>query len=184
MQDREVCKKPNCNNTNANHKAKFVHHCKQGKSCSRKDAEHLAAFLHPDSTQGSTKPAGKSNARYTGVELRDDSRTKLLKRFRSECPQGWRIIAEHMTMYLGGFNPDLKPEVSLGQEIELRVVALGKSEIAMAVKVEGSVPCTNKIPHVTIAIGPGGKPMQSNHITDWEDLDEELILYGHVKEKK
>jgi hypothetical protein len=40
------------------------------------------------------------------------------------------------------------------------------------------------VPHITLAVAPGGKPVQSNFIKDWQDVEEGLVLYGYVKEWK
>ena len=48
----------------------------------------------------------------------------------------------------------------------------------------GGYPSKNTIPHVTIAIPQDGKPFNSNLITDWKPIEEDVILYGKVSEIK
>lgn len=31
--------------------------------------------------------------------------------------------------------------------------------------------CANKIPHITICTSNGGKPVDSNYITEWKDIE-------------
>lgn len=46
------------------------------------------------------------------------------------------------------------------------------------------MPTHKPVPHITVAIAPGAKPVQSNHITDWKDVSGDLVLFGHVVEFK
>ena len=69
----------------------------------------------------------------------------------------------------------------IGKAVQLTVKEIGVSEDAIAVKVDG-YPSNNKIPHVTIAIPKDGKPYNSNLITAWKPVDEEIIIKGKVRE--
>lgn len=118
---------------------------------------------------------------YSGVILDDSSKSKLLAQFASKIPAGWKTFAHHMTT---SFAKPLANEDDLGKEVELTVIELGVSDKALAVKVEG-YPTDNEIPHITIAVNvdEGGKPYDSNKITDWGrvDLGETLKVYGTLK---
>lgn len=61
----------------------------------------------------------------------------------------------------------------IGEKMNIRLTALGCSAKAMAFKVElpDSDMCANDIPHVTVITLTDGKPVDSNYITDWEELD-------------
>lgn len=130
-------------------------------------------------SDGGVKP---SKVLYSGVMLDDKSKQALLRQFATMLPEGWKTFAHHMTTTFG---EPLKNREDIGTEVELTVVALGVSDKAMAVRVSG-YPTTNDIPHVTIAVNvaEGGKPYDSNKITDWgvTDLINPLKLYGVVKE--
>ena len=56
----------------------------------------------------------------------------------------------------------------------------------MAIQVECSTAVSNnKIPHVTIAISPNGRPKDSNDIQEWTDVKgtkQAIVLNGTVKE--
>lgn len=126
----------------------------------------------------------QSRVLYSAVVLDDESRKELIDTFASDIPEGWEVIAHHMTIVFG---KGLEDKSELGKEVELLVTKLGISDMAMAVKVVG-YPSANKIPHVTIAVNraEGGKPFLSNKITNWDDVDlgHQLKLYGTVKEIK
>ncbi len=108
----------------------------------------------------------KKTISYSAVVLDHESSELLLDRFRGEIPDGWKKYAHHMTIAMGR---GIEDENLLGSVQTLVVTQLGKSDMAIAVRVEG-FPSQNKIPHVTLAVNPeGGKPFMSNKIEDWED---------------
>lgn len=97
-----------------------------------------------------------------------------------------------MTVCLGSLKAALAAKVRgldgmelsmLGSPVELFVEGVGQSERAYAVKVRGSVGCFNKIPHVTLAVAPGHRPVDSNTITEWRDWPEKdrLQLNGTLQ---
>ena len=65
---------------------------------------------------------------------------------------------------------------------DLKVTHVGKSDMAIAVRVEGYF-SYNDIPHITIAINKkeGAKPMMSNQITNWIEV-EPITVTGTVTE--
>ena len=104
---------------------------------------------------------------YSAVVLDHESSELLLDTFNDEIPDGWKKYAHHMTISLGKAVED---ENLLGSVQTLIVTQIGKSDMAVAVRVEG-FPSKNKIPHVTLAVNPeGGKPFMSNKIEEWEDI--------------
>ena len=57
----------------------------------------------------------------------------------------------------------------VGEKFKIVINGVGISDKAMAFRVdEKSVVCVNDIPHITIATFRGGKPVDSNEITNWE----------------
>jgi predicted kinase len=120
-----------------------------------------------------------SDILYSAVVLDEESHNKLVKIFKSDIPDGWAPIAHHMTIAFG--KPAPKKE-DIGKEVELKITKLGKSDMAVAVQVEG-YPSNNKIPHITLAVNPdGGKAVMSNDIENWSDYkgNKELIVRGIV----
>lgn len=122
----------------------------------------------------------QSDILYSAVVLDEGSRAALLSRVESVIPDGWKIIAHHMTIALGKPVPN---QEDLGKEVSLYVEAIGLSDMAMAVKVVG-YPSTKETPHITIAINPdGGKPAMSNDITKWQKI-KNFVVKGIVTEIK
>jgi len=118
------------------------------------------------------------------VVLDKTSTGKLLTAVHHNAPEDWKTFAHHMTINFGkGLTGELVDD--LGKTVTLRAVAVGKSDMAMAVKVEG-YHSDNAIPHVTMAVNvaDGGKPVMSNQITNWKNLDSYINLNGVVTENK
>ncbi len=67
-----------------------------------------------------------------------------------------------------------------GKSVILVATELGISDDAIAVRINSDVPTTNAIPHITIAIPPGGKPVNSNKITEWAKLDHPIELTATI----
>lgn len=120
---------------------------------------------------------------YYAVVLDEESRNKLLTSI--PVPEGWKKIAHHMTIV---FNPQGNPDElvnevikNLGKEVPLTAEKIGSSEEAMAVSVYSPEIFTrNRIAHITIAIPPQGKAVNSNRITDWYPMDNKIQLKGTI----
>lgn len=120
---------------------------------------------------------------FASLVLDKDSISNLLKLTNQYIPEGWKVIAHHMTINFGkGLPNNLKDD--LGEAKEITAYEIGISEMAIAVKVKG-YHSDNTIPHVTIAVNPnGGKPVMSNDIEVWKPLPKEIKLSGVVTEEK
>ena len=120
---------------------------------------------------------------FASLILGDSSKNKLIDLVSKYIPEGWKVIAHHMTINFGkGLPEDLKGD--LGKTKTITASEIGISEMAVAVKVNGYY-SDNTIPHITIAINPnGGKPVMSNDITDWKPLESPISLTGVVSEEK
>jgi predicted kinase len=119
---------------------------------------------------------------YSAIVLDNPSRSNLLIKLGDNIPEGWEVIAHHLTVAFGkGFPEDLKER--LGGNVELNATHFGTSDLAIAVMVNG-FPVENKIPHITLAVNrkEGGKPFDSNKITNWVKLDKEIKLNGVATE--
>lgn len=93
-----------------------------------------------------------------------------------------------MTICMGS-NSKGKYNWEIGEEVSLRVVSIGHSDLACAAMVElpEGKKIKNKIPHVTMAvdIDNGGKPVMSNKIKEWvgpvkDPKGNDIILTGVV----
>jgi hypothetical protein len=95
----------------------------------------------------------------------------------------WKVdkLCHHMTIKFPDIPDFVKPYIDSNQHLE--AISLGVSDKAIAVRVVG-FHSENKIPHITIAINVkgGGKPVDSNKITNWTKLEKPIKLTGIVKE--
>ena len=116
---------------------------------------------------------------YTGVILGKASRDALLAVMRKHTPDGWRVIAHHMTVNMG---PARNP-ADLGKQVTLGVVGWALDERTLAVKVQGFA-STNAHAHITVAVNSaaGAKPKDSNLHTKWNPMAAPLRLVGVVEE--
>ena len=120
------------------------------------------------SMMGVINEDNKKTISYSAVVLDHESSELLLNTFKGEIPDGWKKYAHHMTIALG---KAIEDENLLGSSQILTVTQIGKSDMVIAVRVEG-FPSKNKIPHVTLAVNPeGGKPFMSNKIEEWKDIE-------------
>ena len=118
---------------------------------------------------------------YSAVVLNNESRTKLIQVFQRMIPEGWEVIAHHMTINMGSIDEMYKD--LLGQDVNLNVISYAIDDKVMAVGVKGA-PTVNNVPHITIAVNRanGGKPYLSNKLTDWRKIGFSFDLKGIVEE--
>ena len=110
----------------------------------------------------------KPKVLYSAVVLDEKSRKRLLDALGDRIPEGWEVIAHHMTITFGKELPeDLK--YMLGKTVELKTTKMGISDMAFAVLVDGFKTLTGKPAHITIAVNrkEGGKPVMSGDIKKW-----------------
>jgi predicted kinase len=131
----------------------------------------------------------KKNKKFASVVLTEESRDALLENVSQYIPEGWKVIAHHMTINFGDGLPD-NLRGDLGKAKMITATEIGISDMAIAVKVMPGkdmgdvIRKAGKIPHVTIALNPnGGKPVMSNDITNWSELPKRMELVGVVTEE-
>jgi hypothetical protein len=122
-----------------------------------------------------------SNVSYSAVVLDEQSRTRLINRFKTIIPSEFEIIAHHMTINLGELDPEFQK--FLGMPVRLSVDDIAMDDKVIAVGVSG-FESKNVKPHITLAVNRanGGKPMMSNKLTDWQKLKRPLLISGKVVE--
>jgi tRNA nucleotidyltransferase/poly(A) polymerase len=122
------------------------------------------------------------NVKYSAVVLDNRSKQRLIERFRNEIPEGWEIIAHHMTINMGGLDSKFAKFNGM-DNIELTVNDIAKDDKVIAVGVSG-FDSKNAKPHITLAVNRqgGGKPMMSNNLTNWTKLRVPLVITGKVTE--
>lgn len=125
---------------------------------------------------------------YFGLFLSDETKDYLLKlllndnKYRDYIDYSDRIYLDHCTLihkcYLNALNLNEDSELFaktnklIGRYFKLTITGIGISDKAMAFKVEIPVglTCLNATPHITICTFNDGKPIDSNNITEWEDI--------------
>lgn len=118
---------------------------------------------------------------YIGVFLDPESQKELLNAVK--IPAGWKPYAHHMTCI---FNSNGDPDDNVfnyykplfGMDYALEIDAIGISDRAIAGRV-CNIKTNNKISHVTIAVAPGAKPVESNQIVNWA-VTKPLHLRGTI----
>ena len=121
------------------------------------------------------------NISYSAVVLDENSKKRLINRFKSMIPEGFEIIADHMTINLGEI--DIDYQKYLGLPVRLAVEDIAMDDKVIAVGVSG-FKTNNPKAHITLAVNRtnGGKPMMSNNLKDWERIRRPLSLTGKVTE--
>lgn len=133
---------------------------------------------------------------YTAIVL-DEEDQEWLRQFceHFQLPD-WERKCHHLTFYMGDIKEEHRPYI--GKAFLLSVNAVGSSDKAIALRVTDihcceSLPMTRivlekAIPHVTLLVNTlgGGKPKDSNDITDWRDMDgrwatENVVLRGRLQ---
>ena len=130
---------------------------------------------------------------YTAIVLDEKSHLKLVKWADDNIKlngvrlpilvrdNGWEMFCHHMTISMGNAPEFIKQY--LGTKQKLDITHYGISDKAIAVRVVGFY-SKNTIPHITVAVNRriGGKPVDSNKITNWTPVDGLITLSGEVKE--
>ena len=121
------------------------------------------------------------NISYSAVVLDENSKKRLINRFKSMIPEGWEIIGDHMTINLGEIDPEYQKY--LGLPVRLAVEDIAMDDKVIAVGVSG-FKTNNSKAHITLAVNRanGGKPMMSNNLRNWERIRRPLSLTGKVLE--
>jgi hypothetical protein len=122
-----------------------------------------------------------NNISYSAIVLDDKSRQRLIERFKTIIPEGFEIVAHHMTINMGEIDPEL--EKYLGLPVRLSVNEFATDDKVVAVGVSG-FETHNAKAHITLAVNRenGGKPMMSNKLTNWQPLKRPLYITGKVTE--
>ena len=116
-----------------------------------------------------------SKALYVAVVLTKESQNELFNLV--SVPLNWRKIGHHMTITL-----DTNRELDYGKKTELIPVGIGMDNKGLAIKVKTDLVVDNSIPHITVAVAPGIKPVYSNELLKGNvaPLDVKVILSGFV----
>ena len=124
-------------------------------------------------------------AEYYSVVLDAASVERLKSQFIDHMPDGWEWIGHHMTIihnsrYRSNQQILHYAKTMNGAFAELEVTELGLSETCLAGKVITDVPSDNSIKHITLAVSPTGKAVQSNQIKTWRKITP-FMLSGFIE---
>ena len=104
-----------------------------------------------------------------------------------DIPESWKWYGDHVTLCFndGSELSKVAAEINkgyVGAERSIKVTGIGISENAIALKVQLpiGVVCTNKVAHITI--GCKDRPVDSNAIEIWHDIDS-FLLSGEIDVK-
>lgn len=122
---------------------------------------------------------------YVGIFLDEESTKFLLDWCKALIPSDWKSYAHHMTLAYNNKTtiPQLcynyyKPR--FGEKVELKITHLGLSDKALAARIEYGDEIMNRIPHITIAVSPEGKPVDSNEIKVWSPIHPVKTVTGEI----
>jgi len=118
---------------------------------------------------------------YSAVVL-DEASIEIIKE-KVVIPKDFLFMAHHCTIVLGELPEDWKGRI--GEEVSLNCDSIGMTDKALALKVSNFKRLMSGTTHITVAINEvnGGKPKDSNLITDWSfKLPTGLILTGTIQE--
>lgn len=126
------------------------------------------------------------------LKLTDSKRKFLIKEAISEkysdkiIEDGRRIYLDHCTLvHNNDFDEDIfniAKELGQDYKVSLIVLGIGYNDKAMAFKVSipAYIKCKNNTPHITICTFKGGKPVDSNSITNWEMFDVPKVVMSTI----
>ena len=120
---------------------------------------------------------------YVAIVFNKESHKKLKNRLIALSAQRvvpvldwrvWDLKCHHCTL---AFGTDSGYEFA---ERTLTVDAIASNELVIAFRVKGAEDSKNATPHVTAAVEERGKPVMSNQLTDWIEI-EPFEITGTVK---
>ena len=137
------------------------------------------------------------NFEYYGLFLTEESKAKLKawlinSNYQSEILKSEKEYLDHCTMlhksqrgedtYL--IEEDLKFMLTVQvKNMRLEIDGMSPSSKTIAFRCNLSEElCANKVPHITICTFNGGKPVDSNNITEWKDI-KPIIVEAKLEKK-
>lgn len=127
-----------------------------------------------------TKPRSVS---FIAAIVEDDADINMLSNnaYQYGIPDGWirpkrnGQLDYHMTISLGDLQFSSKQNI-VNTKVDLKIVAIGKSDDAIAFKEEGDMYSKNDLKHITIAYNSnGGSPKMAKKITEWVEIDPFIV---------
>lgn len=114
---------------------------------------------------------------YYAAVVEENDKKRLLdiaKKNIGEIPNDWKIYCHHMTFVYNDQSPERQKfaeeiDKMLGTKCLLYIDSIGVSDRAIAFGV-GNVKTQNEHSHITVAVAPGAKPVESNNIINWKEI--------------
>ncbi len=123
---------------------------------------------------------------YFGAFLKEPAKSNLMEYVKGyvPIPNDWKPYCDHMTVIYNDGSENAEEwknncQSLVGTLTNLTVTHIGKSDRAIAVRVTG-FPSNNKNPHITIAVAPGARPVESNEITNWFSVDDNYSMSAEI----
>lgn len=124
--------------------------------------------------------------KYYGLFLTEESKAELKtwlinSNYQPEILKSEKEYLDHCTLLHVSQSDYIKEatfEDRLGERYSIIIDGIGASDKSLAFRVAGGsmcIVCANKIPHITICTFNGGKPVDSNNITEWKDIEPIII---------
>lgn len=144
----------------------------------------------------------KDNYIYYGIFLTAESRDKIIyevsnMEFYNELmKRSSRMLVDHCTLLYHSQEknyPSVKEQLvriennMAGMATELipmlvnRIGYLNNKVMAVGVDLKNTIPCANVYPHITICTFADGKPVDSNDIIAWNEIEYPFYVYGEFR---
>ena len=122
---------------------------------------------------------------YYGIFLEPVVKDILIKRYKSLIPADWTVYADHITLvHKVDKNYDVLAKMLdnfIWQKMAFNIIGFGISENAVALLVD--INTQNKHSHITLAVKPGHKPVESNLIENWYMYEKTYAFCGRIDKR-
>lgn len=129
---------------------------------------------------------------YYGIFFSDKTKRAILEhakhwiyeKFNNEIPDDWKIYCDHVTLVFNDGSPkaqedaDFYENYMLNQYVSMNITHIGITNKSIAFQVDYET--ENKHSHITVAVAPDAKPVNSNDIENWYKLDESFYVSGKI----
>lgn len=128
----------------------------------------------------------ENNWSYCGIFLLENEKNILLEKFSKIIPDEWKRYCDHMTCIFNTGNNDENIfnfcKNNINKEFTIDIVSIGHSDRAIAFGIKADkIPSANKHKHITLAVAPGAKPVESNYIQNWIEIEQAIPIKGIMK---
>ena len=129
---------------------------------------------------------------YYGIFFSDKTKRAILEhakywiyeKFNKDIPDDWKIYCDHVTLVFNDGSPkaqedaDFYENYMINQYVSMNITHIGITNKSIAFQVDYET--ENKHSHITVAVAPDAKPVNSNDIENWYKLDESFYVSGKI----